>query len=161
MWDLDETLLSSEHLRSARHRRAPCILAELPEFNGTVLYDGIERAVRRLCHARSALITSSPRWYVDQLLDHVLPDVTFDLLVTYDDVRSIKPDPEALLLALTRLRVSPGHAVYIGDDHVDYAACLAADVRFLGAGWASAPTFPSSVEILAHPLDVLTVVELS
>ncbi len=32
-----------------------------------------------------------------------------------------------------------------------------AEVRFLGAGWADAPTYPPSAEILAHPLNLIAV----
>ena len=157
MWDLDETMLSSQHLLDARHRSDPCELARLPGFAGTALHDGISDAVGCIPGVRTGLITSSPRWYVEQLLDCFLPDAQFDVLVTYEDVRAIKPDPEPLYLGLRKLGNEPSRAVYIGDDLVDYQACASAGVRFLGAGWADAPTYPNSAEVLSHPLDILTI----
>lgn len=158
MWDLDETLLPTQHLRDARHRTSPCNLAQLAAFDGTALHVGISDAVLGITGVRTGLVTSSPRWYVEQLLDCFLPDVDFDVVVTYEDVTAIKPDPEPLLLGLRMLGSDPSRAVYIGDDLVDHQACTAAGVRFLGAGWADAPTYPIDAEGLAHPLDILAVV---
>ena len=158
MWDLDETMLPSQHLRDARHRSDPCELTRLPDFAGTGLHDGVSHAVLGIPGVRTALVTSSPRWYVEQLLELFLPEVHFDVMVTYEDVQTIKPDPEALLLGLRMLGCHPGRAVYIGDDIVDHQACSSANVRFLGAGWADAPTYPNTAEVLAHPLDILAIV---
>lgn len=162
MWDLDETLLRSEHLREARHRSDPCELARLPGFAGTALHAGVTEALLGTSEVRTGLVTSSPRWYVEQILDCFLPEVRFDVLVTYEDVAgNIKPDPEPLLVGLERLGHDPSNAVYIGDDLVDHQACEFAKVRFLGAGWAEAPSYPSSSEVLAHPLDILTILGAS
>ncbi len=157
MWDLDETLLPTQHLRDARHRTSPCDLAHLEAFAGTALHVGITDDVLSIIGVRTGLITSSPRWYVDQILERFLPEVDFDVVVTYEDVTAIKPDPEPLLLGLRKLGTHPSRSVYIGDDLVDHQACTAAGVRFLGAGWADAPTYPDDAEGLAHPLDILTV----
>ena len=97
MWDLDETLLPSQHLRDARHRSSPCELSGLGAFAGTALHPGISDAVLGMTGVRTGLVTSSPRWYVEQLLDCFLPQARFDVLVTYEDVQAIKPDPEPLL----------------------------------------------------------------
>ena len=40
---------------------------------------------------------------------------TFDLVLTYDDTGSHKPDPKGFLMALERLKVTPDQAVIIGD----------------------------------------------
>lgn len=159
LWDLDETMLPSQHLRDARHRPDPCELIGLPDFAGTALHDGVAEAVLGTPGVRTGLVTSSPRWYVEQLLDRFLPEVRFDVLVTYEDVQAIKPDPEPLLLGLRKIGSDPRRAIYIGDDLVDHQACAAASVRFLGAGWADDPTYPSTSEVLAHPLDIMTILE--
>lgn len=159
MWDLDETMLPTRHLRDVRHRSEPCALEQVSTFTGTALHDGVSDAVIGISGVRTGLVTSSPRWYVEQILESLLPDVEFDVLVTYEDVHAIKPDPEPILLALQDVGSDPGRSVYIGDDLADHQACTAANVRFLGAGWADAPTFPSSAEVLAHPRDILTILE--
>ena len=160
MWDLDETLVATMHLRDARHGTKPCDLSQLASFVGTSLHAGVDEALRGIKGVRTGLVTSSPGWYADQLLDLLLPGIVFDAVVTHEDVATIKPDPEPLVLATTRLSIAPEHSVYVGDDQVDQAACAAAGVRFLGAGWAHQPTFSSGAETLAHPLDILDILDL-
>jgi HAD superfamily hydrolase (TIGR01549 family) len=157
MWDLDETMLPTEHLRTARHSPRPCSLEHLPEFAITRLHHGISDALRQTSSVAKAVVTSSPRWYVDQLLGEFLSDVTFDAVVTYDDVSDIKPNPEPLLAALRITGTAPDRSVYIGDNVVDYEACARAGVRFLGAGWVESPTFPGVAQTVAHPRDVMSI----
>lgn len=159
MWDLDETLLPSETLRAVRHGADPCDLALVPAYTGIALHAGIADAIRRSSVVQCGLVSSSPRWYVDQILREHLPEASFDVLVTYDDVVNLKPDPEPIQRALAQLSIPPDRALYIGDDLVDHQACLAAGVRFLGAGWADTPTFPAETETLEHPLDLLELLD--
>jgi len=159
LWDLDETLLSSHHLRDARHQSTPCELRQLDVFPGTALHEGVAQVMTKTEDVRMGIVTSSPLWYVEQILDHFMPKVSFDVMVTYEDVPEIKPDPRPLELALRRAGVKPWQSIYIGDSIVDYEACASAKVRFLGAGWADEPTFPRGAEILRHPLDLWAILE--
>lgn len=161
LWDLDETLLPSEHLRTARHQSAPGDLRNIEGFTDTALHDGVARVMERSTEFRMGLVTSSPRWYVQQIVDFLLPEACFDVTVTYEDASKIKPDPEPLLVALHSAGTDPQRSVYIGDSHLDAQACVSAGVRFLGAGWSDEPTFPSGVEVLQHPLDIWTILEAS
>ena len=79
---------------------------------------------------RLALVTSSmgslpflDRWGVREL---------FATIVSRDDVRRIKPDPESLLLALERLGLQPSEALNVGDTPLDVRAGLAAGVETIG-----------------------------
>jgi putative hydrolase of the HAD superfamily len=63
----------------------------------------------------------------------------FDVVVTAQDprVRSFKPNPRGLLVALAELGVAPADALYVGDrPEVDAAAASAAGVRCLLVGKA-------------------------
>lgn len=159
LWDLDETLLPTSALRYARHGSLSCDLGSLAAFADIALHGGIGDAMAQMSGIASGLVTSSPRWYVDQLLHAFLPHVTFDVVITYDDVRRIKPDPEPLGLALTRLGTRPERAVYIGDDLVDLQASRAAGVPFLGAGWAALTTYPLGTRALSHPSELFDFLE--
>lgn len=159
LWDLDETLLPTNALRDARHGSQSCELASLAAFADIALHGGIGDAMARMSGIASGLVTSSPRWYVDQLLHAFLPHVAFDVVITYDDVRRIKPDPEPLGLALTRIGTKPERAVYIGDDLVDLQASGAAGVSFLGAGWAELTTYPPGTRALGHPSELFEFLE--
>lgn len=58
----------------------------------------------------------------------------FKVAVYFEDVKNPKPNPEGILLALDRLKVSPGEAVYIGDMPSDRETALTAGTKFIAYG---------------------------
>jgi phosphoglycolate phosphatase len=79
---------------------------------------------------RLALVTSSSgplpfldRWGIRS---------SFAAIIGREDVRRIKPDPEAVLLALERLDLDPAEVVNVGDTPLDVRAGLAAGVATVG-----------------------------
>lgn len=85
------------------------------------LIEGARHAVGRLTKAglTVALVTSGDRGRVErELAAHGL-DRVFGVVVCGPDTAQKKPHPEALLLALERLGVPPGRAVYVGDSPED------------------------------------------
>lgn len=93
------------------------------------------------------------------LMDH------FPVIVTPEDVASPKPDPEPVLLALDRLGVRPGEALFVGDSPHDVAAGRAAGVRTAGALWGPFPRAALEREgpdwLLAEHAEVLRLVAAS
>ena len=157
--DLDETLLPTQVLRSARHGQAVCDLTQVAGYRAVAPYPGLPAVLTELAHrVPLALVSSSPRWYVDQLLRAHLSFVPFEVIVTYDDVTAIKPDPEPLLLALARTQVESHEALYVGDDLVDYGASAFAGIAFLGAGWAQHTSLPTASIRLPSPTALLNYV---
>jgi len=77
----------------------------------------------------TALVTSSNREFVNAVLDHFGWRKYFDALVTGDDVRRGKPDPEPVLKALKILGVREG--VMIGDSEYDRLCAERAGIRFI------------------------------
>ncbi len=63
----------------------------------------------------------------------------YDVLVSYQDVKNPKPDPEPLLLALRKLKVRPTEAMYVGDHPQDMHAAKAAGVIAVGKASLLAP----------------------
>jgi HAD superfamily hydrolase (TIGR01509 family) len=57
---------------------------------------------------------------------------SFAAIVGRHDVRRIKPDPEALLLALDRMGLAPSEVLNVGDTPLDVRAGLAAGVTTVG-----------------------------
>jgi HAD superfamily hydrolase (TIGR01509 family) len=57
---------------------------------------------------------------------------TFAAVVGRNDVRRIKPDPEALLLALDCMRLAPSEVLNVGDTPLDVRAGLAAGITTVG-----------------------------
>ncbi len=56
----------------------------------------------------------------------------YDVLVSYQDVKNPKPNPEPLLLALKQIGVAPSEAVYVGDHPQDMIAAKAAGMVAVG-----------------------------
>jgi len=75
---------------------------------------------------RRVLITNNSRLSAETVLGRF--SLPFDLVLTRDD-GAYKPDPDALLGALARLKVSPSEAVAIGDAHFDLIAAHRAGIR--------------------------------
>jgi HAD superfamily hydrolase (TIGR01549 family) len=76
----------------------------------------------------------------------------FEAIVTGDDVTRPKPDPEGLQIALARLDVLTGEAVYVGDTAADRDMALAAGVPFVGI---EGPMLPEGVDHRLRGPDLL------
>jgi HAD superfamily hydrolase (TIGR01509 family) len=89
-------------------------------------------ALRRLARhgVRLGLVTASTRAVVEPNLRRLGLEGLFATAYFSDDVANGKPHPEALLRALSDLRVTPGDAVYVGDTTIDLAMAAAAGTPF-------------------------------
>ena len=76
-----------------------------------------------------ALVTSSPRALVVEVIGRLLVHDLFDFVICGDDVQNYKPHPEPVLTALAAFNLQPGEAIMIGDSHVDILAGKAAGTR--------------------------------
>lgn len=61
----------------------------------------------------------------------------FDIVITGDDVKKPKPNPEGIFTVLELLGVSKDEAVFIGDSNADIKAGKAAGLRTFGVQWLS------------------------
>lgn len=74
-------------------------------------------------HYSMALVTTASRKNVDALLKNFLPDQRlFELVVTGEDVKQGKPDPECYLLAASKLGVEPKQCLVFEDSDVGLEA---------------------------------------
>ena len=88
-------------------------------------------ALRRLAsRAELALFTGRVRAEADYTLDRCKVREFFRQIVTVEDVRRPKPDPEGLLKILKGR--DPAKALYLGDNVDDAIASQAARIPFLG-----------------------------
>jgi pyrophosphatase PpaX len=85
---------------------------------------------------RLGVVTAKRRSTVRLAFDR-LPQLEqrFDVIVTSEDTRRHKPDPEPLQLALGRLEAEPQEAAYVGDSPFDVRAAKAAGVSAVAVGW--------------------------
>ncbi|HEV2113073.1 MAG TPA: HAD-IA family hydrolase, partial [Terriglobales bacterium] len=94
----------------------------------TVIYDCVRPMLLslRAVDLRTAIVTTKLNRRIRSILAsrEMLP--FFDVIVGAEDVKKTKPDPEGLLLALARLGVRAGSAVYVGDHVIDAQAAQGA-----------------------------------
>lgn len=131
-FDLDETLVLTSALESLRRiRRWKEVYAA---FDRTHLPPETLRFVQRISRkAQIGVVTKAPRSYAERLLAH--HSIEIPVIVAYHDVRKVKPDPEALLLASKNLRIAPARCVYVGDDGNDVQAARSAGFFPIGVCW--------------------------
>jgi beta-phosphoglucomutase len=70
----------------------------------------------------------------DRILDRLGNRAQFDAVVTGNDVRKGKPDPEGLLLAARLMGVAPGACVVVEDAAAGLQAAAAAGMKGVGIG---------------------------
>ncbi len=95
---------------------------------------GAVEAIRRL-HAeglRLAIASSGIRDYIEIIVARLGVEECFREIVTGDEVRHPKPDPEAYLLAAERLGIAPARCIAFDDSSVGVRAASAAGMFCVG-----------------------------
>jgi HAD superfamily hydrolase (TIGR01509 family) len=114
------------------HARKTEILQEMVDAGAVEVRPGVARLLAELAAAgdcRLAVGTTGSRGWVERLLTRLLPGVTWDVVVTGDDVTARKPDPEVFLVALRQLGLAgPQEAVVVEDSAEGLAAARAAGI---------------------------------
>ena len=109
----------------ALHARKTAILTAMVEEGAIDLRPGVARLLGELGAAGCALAvgTTGSRGWVDRLLTRLLPDTSWDVVVTGDEVTNRKPDPQVFEVVLDRLgRAGPAEAVVVEDSAEGLAA---------------------------------------
>jgi pyrophosphatase PpaX len=63
-------------------------------------------------------------------------DPYFDVMIAYDHVEKVKPDPEPIYLALEKLGSKPEEALMVGDNFHDVLAGKNAGTKTAGVAWS-------------------------
>jgi beta-phosphoglucomutase len=85
---------------------------------------------------RQALASSAPRPNIDAILGTLAIEHCFDAIVSGEDVRHGKPDPQVFLLAAAKTGVQPRHCVVVEDSPAGVDAARRAGMRSIGVGSA-------------------------
>ena len=126
VFGLDDTQL--KQLRDVARQEA---LEQLPH---APLFDGAHDVLQYLKQKKKklAVVTAMHRQIIDALVAHHGYGQLFDVVISGDDVQNLKPHPEALLLALDKLKRHPGETVLmLGDADRDILAAHQASVDSL------------------------------
>jgi HAD superfamily hydrolase (TIGR01509 family) len=128
---LDRPVGAAEAARLARRKREHYTrlasrgmlpIAGAPAFVAALARQGVPRAVA----------TSASRHDVDELLAEVGVRQHFDVIVTADDVRRGKPDPEVYVRAAEGLGLPPAGCIVFEDSVVGVRAARGAGMRVVG-----------------------------
>ena len=79
------------------------------------------------------IVTNAPKVIVEKIVNEK-PSLknAFDHILTFDDVKKGKPDPEMVYKALTLINLSPSETCFVGDSlNSDGGASKAANVPFI------------------------------
>ncbi|MFT4109088.1 MAG: HAD-IA family hydrolase [Propionicimonas sp.] len=103
-------------------------------------FDGVPELLDALSAAGvlTGVATSKRRTSAEVSLQHAGLSGRLPVTVAMDDTAVHKPNPEPLLLALTRIGRSPGEAAYVGDAVVDVLAARAAGMSSIAVSWGAA-----------------------
>lgn len=81
------------------------------------------------------IFTGKAKRSLDISLEKLHLEGLFNVIITGDDVRNPKPDPEGLLKALSILDVKNSEAIFVGDSDADVIAGKQSDVFTIGVQW--------------------------
>lgn len=107
-------------------------------INKIAPFPGIEDMLHNLAtRYRMAIVTSTHREQAIEILSSVGILDYFEFVVGQDDTVMNKPDPEPVLLALSRLNVSKEECIFVGDQPYDITAAHEAGITAVAAIWGS------------------------
>ncbi len=132
----------------------------------SLVIDGVESFVRLLIEqgVRRAICSGALRSDIDLMLDGSVLCEAFETIVTADDVKKGKPDPEGYLMALDRLNtaggevVNPSNCVVIEDSHWGLEAAIAAQMHPVAVTTTyDRSQLESKAELVVDRLDSITI----
>lgn len=125
----------------------------LVRAEGAALLPGVARWVDVLAGAgwAQAIASSAPRANVDAVLETFGPADRFGAVVSAENVRHGKPDPDVFLMAAERLGVEPARCVVVEDAAAGIEAARRAGMRSVGTG----PGVGDGADLTVVSLDAL------
>ena len=151
---------------------ATCLQALLNDYNrnwhcATRPYNGIPELLGELQRRgrQMAVVTNKPHRFTGLMIDHYFRAVPFRSILGQQDGIPKKPDPQQALDAARAMNVSPAQCLFLGDSAVDMETAKRAGMLPVGADWGFRPRQElidaGAVRVLAHPLDLLRLIEAS
>lgn len=122
------------------HRNAKRVLKKLKEKGYTI-----------------ALATGNRKDFCSKVLEHFGLTDFFDIIVTVDDVRKGKPEPEMLIKCLNQAKVGKDEAIYICDSLPDVLASRKAGIKCFLVSWGA---LKGNCNLADAKLNKLSVIEI-
>jgi phosphoglycolate phosphatase len=105
----------------------------------TCLYPGVKEALERISWAGFAIVSNKPEEFSRAILEGLGLSGLFHPIFGENSTRTRKPDPTALLKAMSQHMASPSETAMVGDSPVDIEAGKAAGVTTCGVSWGFRP----------------------
>jgi len=127
--DLERAEEMIEHYREHNHLHHDLLVQE---------YEGVYETIQELKERnyKVGIVTTKMRKAVQRGLLKGRLDSFFDVVVTLDDVKNPKPDPEPIELALKLIGSSAEETIMVGDNSHDILAGKNAGTKTAGVAWA-------------------------
>jgi beta-phosphoglucomutase family hydrolase len=142
--------------------RKEAIYREIVREQGMTALPGVEAWLRRLREAQIPCVigSSTHRENITTTLGVLGLEEFFSEIVTAEDVRRGKPDPEVFLTAARRIGVEPAKAVVFEDALVGIAAAKAAGMRVVAVSTTEPREKLAHADWVVDRLDELIVAQL-
>ncbi len=103
-----------------------------------LVFPGITELLRRIRDSGRplALFTGVEKNMMEYTLNPFKLSEFFEVRITADDIQKSKPDPEGILLALSRIKADAKESMYVGDSPADIVAGRQAGVLTGAALWS-------------------------
>ena len=72
-----------------------------------------------------AIVTTASRKNTMDILSYFQVETFFDLIITHEDVKNVKPNPEGFLIAMQHFQISPENTFIFEDSDIGLEAALA------------------------------------
>jgi len=111
------------------------------------LYPETKPTLEKLTPYKKAIITNTPRGCATQILHAFDIEKYFSVIITSDDVKRSKPNPEIVFKACQQLNVNPKTVLLVGDTDSDVKAGRAAGCKVVGLNIDADVTIRSLAEL--------------
>ncbi|MFX1377582.1 MAG: HAD family hydrolase [Promethearchaeota archaeon] len=118
----------------------------------STIFKGVEDLISKLAkNVKLAILTNNKSQYAEEVLEKFNLSKFFDLVIGFNDVTEVKPNPEGILKILDKWNLKPSDAIFIGDMTTDVDAGKAAKVKMIcvASGLAQKQT------LIEHKPDIL------
>lgn len=134
IFDLDQTLVDSSIAEAYRGKNWAKVNELIPQF---VFYDGFKQVLDfiKLNDIKIAIVSTSVSNYVYRVLNHF--SIPYNVVVAYHDVNHRKPNPEAMVKALTKLSLNADEVISFGDMSTDIQASNSANIASVACLWGT------------------------
>ncbi len=114
---------------------------ELKGYEKAFVEEGVVESLEELKRRGHILViyTNNARKLTDFALEKYNFNHLFEYVLTRDDVKNSKPNPEGIYTLMEKFQINKNSTVFIGDSWVDAETAVNADIKFIYYGEEGAP----------------------